>query len=619
MKKLFIALMMMVCHTALWAQVIIPTPREMNVDRAEKVSLTSTRERIDRHAKLPDEGYTLRIRDGKAVLTSKTEQGMVWARQTLAQLRDEEGLYPQVTIRDWPAFAIRGFMHDTGRNYRPVELLKKDLDLFSFYKLNVFHWHLTDNPGWRIESKAYPQLNAPENMKKGRNEGTFYTYDEIRDVISYARERGITVIPEIDMPGHSEYFKKTFGFTMASAEGMKVLEDCLREFFEEIPRDLCPYMHIGSDEVKVDNPEEFIAFLEKLVTSDGRTPIVWAPGLKASPTTISQVWAVEIGRDMEKKPYDVPFIDSYNGYLNNGNVIWNVTQQLLHTFCTTDKGNDLCLGSIKCLWNDLRLDDKSLLMPFNGCPAAVASFAEGIWQGGKNMPINDTSLMPAKGSPYDLRIADWERRFSYHRDHFLTDWDTRWVANSQMTWRVALPERRGADPDKMTWVEARGGCLNMGAIARKNNVKLTNSMDAWAETKLYAERDTVIRAIVGFDSACRSNRISSGIGEQGYWEADGRLFVGDVEVFPPVPWKEPGKYNYPHNAWSDPYSEMPYTLEQLFWMREPAYLPLKAGWNTIRLYCPRLLNWRDWYVTFLPVTLSPDGRLSEAQGIRCYD
>ena len=616
MKRLFLVLFLTVLHMPMWAQVIIPAPQEMHIDREGKVSVTTTQERLNRHAKLPDEGYTIRISAGKAVLTAKTEQGMIWARQTLAQLRDEDGLYPQVTIKDWPAFPIRGFMHDTGRNFRPVELLKKDLDLFSFYKLNVFHWHLTDNPGWRIECKAYPQLNAPENMKKGRKEGSFYTYDEIRDVIRYARERGIMIIPEIDMPGHSEYFKNTFGFGMATEEGMQVLEACLKEFLKEIPRDLCPYIHIGSDEVKIDDPEGFMRFTEGIVKGDGRTPIAWGMGLPASESTVLQVWRVEQGRDIEKDGIQVPFIDSYNGYLNNGNVIWNTTKQLLHTFCSTDKAYANSLGSILCLWNDLRIDDQTLLMAHNGCPSAVAAFAEGIWRGGENEPIDKTKLMPERGTKSFERVADWERRFSYHRDHFLTDWNTRWVANSQMTWRVTLPERRGADINKMKWVEARGGCVDVAEIAYVNKVKCTNSMDAWAETKLYAERDTVIRAVIGFEATCRSNRISYGIGEQGYWEADGRVLVGDQEVFPPLPWKEPGKYHYPQDAWKDPYSEMPYTNEQLFWMREPAYVPLKAGWNTIRLYCPRLYKQRDWCFTFLPVTVADDGRLSEVQGIK---
>lgn len=616
MKRILLTTLLAAFTLSAWAQAVIPAPKEMNVEREGKVRITATRERIDSKSDLPDEGYTVRISGNKAVLTSKTEQGMIWARRTLAQLRDEDGLYPQVSIRDWPAFPIRGFMHDTGRNFRPVELLKKDLDLFSFYKLNVFHWHLTDNPGWRIECKAYPQLNEAQNMRKGRSEGSFYTYDQIRDVIRYARERGIMVIPEIDMPGHSEYFNDTFGFGMATDEGMKVLETCLREFFEEIPRDLCPYFHIGSDEVRVDDPEGFMKFCERLVLGDGRTPVAWYPGLPSSGGTISQIWTGIAGMEAEKNGTGGPFIDSYNGYLNNGNVIWNTTQQLLHTYCGTGEASDMRLGSILCLWNDLRIDDQTLLLPHNGCPATVASFAEGIWRGGENLPFEETSLMPEKGTRHFDRVADWEQRFIYHRDHFLTEYDTRWAANSNMTWRVTLPERRGTDPDRMQWVEERGGSINLEAVALGNNMKLTNSMDAWAETEIYAERDTVIRAVIGFEATCRANRISYGIGEQGYWEADGRVFAGDEEVFPPLPWNEPGGYQFTRNVWEMPYSEMPYTEEQLFWMREPAYVPLKSGWNTIRLYCPRLYRQRDWCFTFIPVTVSGDGRLSEVQGVK---
>lgn len=597
------------------AQMIIPAPREMRVERAKKVHVTAVVERLDRQADLPDEGYAIRIRGHKAVLTAKTAQGMVWARQTLAQLRDADGRYPQVSLRDWPAFPIRGFMHDTGRNFRPVAWLKKDLDLFSFYKLNVFHWHLTDHPGWRIESKAYPMLNAPENMRAGRSEGCYYTYDDIREVIRYARERGITVIPEIDMPGHSAYFTHTFGFDMASAAGKQVLATCLREFFREIPREMCPYFHIGSDEVRVDDPEGFMAFCERLVIADGRIPIAWHPGLPPSGQTIRQVWTAAAGTQVESDAGGAPFIDAYSGYLNNGNVLWNPTQQLLHTFCGTDTASAVHRGAVLCLWNDLRIDDPSLLMPHNGGPATVAAFAEGIWQGGRHRPIDDTALMPERDTPDYARIADWERRFIYHRDHFLPSWDTRWVQGSQLSWRVSVPERRGADRDKMKWVEARGGVINLEAIAQRYGAPLTNSMDAWVETRLYAERDTVIRAIIGFEATCRANRISYGIGEQGHWEADGRVFVGDEEVFPPLPWQEPGKYQFTYDVWGPPESEMPYTKEQLFWMREPAFVPLKAGWNTVRLYCPRLYRQRDWCVTFLPVTVNADGRLNEAQGI----
>ena len=104
-------------------------------------------------------------------------------------------------------------MHDTGRNFQTIEMLKETIDLMSLYKINYFHWHLTDNPAWRIECKVYPQLNDAQYQRPGRDCGKFYTYDEIRELIAYAKERGITVMPEIDMPGHSAYFRNAFGFS----------------------------------------------------------------------------------------------------------------------------------------------------------------------------------------------------------------------------------------------------------------------------------------------------------------------------------------------------------------------------------------------------------------------
>ncbi|MBQ1224770.1 MAG: family 20 glycosylhydrolase, partial [Alistipes sp.] len=176
------------------AQVVIPTPVEMTQKGGQKVKITRVDAAVDSSLKLPDEGYTLEINGTSAILRAKTEQGLVWANSTLAQLKDEDGLVPVVKIKDYPAFPIRGFMNDCGRNFRPVHLLKEDIDLLSFYKMNVFHWHLTDNPAWRIESKAYPVLNAARYHQQTRNAGMFYTYDEIREVMRYAKERGFKLL-----------------------------------------------------------------------------------------------------------------------------------------------------------------------------------------------------------------------------------------------------------------------------------------------------------------------------------------------------------------------------------------------------------------------------------------
>ena len=177
----FLALTMMV--GILSAQELIPTPVEVSYKGNKRVRIETIDAKVDSSLNLPEEGYTLEIKGTTALLRAKTAQGMVWAKATLAQLHDREGLVRVAKIKDYPAFPIRGFMHDTGRNFRPVEVIKKELDLFSAYKLNVFHWHLTDNPAWRIESRCYPQLNDPKYCPAERNPGKFYTYDEPRRVL----------------------------------------------------------------------------------------------------------------------------------------------------------------------------------------------------------------------------------------------------------------------------------------------------------------------------------------------------------------------------------------------------------------------------------------------------
>lgn len=596
---------------------LIPAPKEIRTVGEKRTRIKSVDVKIDKGMDLPPEGYTLTVRANKALIRAKDAQGATWGRATLGQLIDADGTAPLVAVRDWPAFPIRGFMHDTGRNFRSVDMLKRELDLMSSYKLNYFHWHLTDYPAWRIESKAFPVLNDPQYQRPGRDVGEFYTYDEIRDIIAYARERGITVLPEIDMPGHSTYFNSAFGFGMASEAGMKVLETCLNEFFSEIG-DECPYIHIGSDEVHVDNPHEFMAFCENMVKASGRTPVAWNPGLPASSSTVTQVWSLGMGKDLESgKVSDHPYIDSYMGYLNNRHPIDNTARYFMHTNCGKSRADSLALGGVLCLWNDIRVADKSLTFPHNGMPEGMLAYSESIWCGGKRSSMDDEGAVPLAGTDGYDRLREFEDRMAYHRDHLLYDWDMRWVANAGIPWRVTLPQRRGTPVEQMAWVPAQGGVIDIQKVCADNGVECLPSMDAWASTDIFVERDTVITAWVGFDAPSRSNRISDGIGSQGFWEAQGRLFSNDVEVFPPKPWNEPGRHRYIYPTWHKPEpEETPYTNEQLCWMREPARVPLKAGWNGIMLYCPRVFENINWVVTFIPVTVDANGHVSEATGLK---
>ncbi|HRX84052.1 MAG TPA: beta-N-acetylhexosaminidase [Phycisphaerae bacterium] len=166
--------------------------------------------------KLGEEGYALTI-DGNGVrMTAPAAHGLFYAVQTIRQLADgaaadadgtrNNGLQlPCVRIVDQPRFAWRGMHLDVCRHFMPLEFVKKYIDLLAYHKMNVFHWHLTEDQGWRIEIKQYPRLTefSAWRMEDGKRYGGFYTQDEVREVLAYARQRFVTVVPEIEMPGHA--------------------------------------------------------------------------------------------------------------------------------------------------------------------------------------------------------------------------------------------------------------------------------------------------------------------------------------------------------------------------------------------------------------------------------
>ena len=173
---------------------------------------------LDARAGIPAEGYRLRVAEHEAELTAGDESGIFYGLQTLLQMADADGNIPCAEIEDYPRYGYRGLHLDVCRHFFPVEFVKGYLDRMAAAKLNRFHWHLTDDQGWRIEIKRYPRLTQvgawrsksqigsyeekPATFEFGRY-GGFYTQDEIREVVAYAAERYITVIPEIEMPGHS--------------------------------------------------------------------------------------------------------------------------------------------------------------------------------------------------------------------------------------------------------------------------------------------------------------------------------------------------------------------------------------------------------------------------------
>lgn len=221
-----------------------------------------------------DESYIIEVSKEKALLSAETDLGILRGLETILQLltADQDGYFiPALSIEDRPRFPWRGLMIDCARHFQPLEVIKRNLDGMAAVKLNVFHWHLTDDQGFRVESKVFPRLH------QCGSHGNYYTQEQIREVITYADERGIRVIPEFDLPGHTSSW--VLGYPeLASAPGPYLPEitfgikdtvlnpaqeetyNFLETFFQEMAS-LFPdeYIHIGGDETNgkqwLANPE----------------------------------------------------------------------------------------------------------------------------------------------------------------------------------------------------------------------------------------------------------------------------------------------------------------------------------------------------------------------------
>ncbi len=258
---------------------VIPEPQEVRLLGGRSDAGSCVRKDVT-DSTLSEEEYRLRIKNGILTVTASSERGFLYAGQTLRQLRDSDGMYPDVEIRDWPRFRYRGMHLDCARHFFSVDEVKRYLDIMALHKLNVLHWHLTDDQGWRIEIKSWPRLTEVGAWRKGdrlgragtdigpddKPYGGFYTQDELRSIVSYAAGLGIDIMPEIDLPGHTlaalasypdlgctggPYEVWAYGgisqdvLCAGSETTFGFIEDVLTEVMDIFPYE---YIHIGGDE-----------------------------------------------------------------------------------------------------------------------------------------------------------------------------------------------------------------------------------------------------------------------------------------------------------------------------------------------------------------------------------
>jgi hexosaminidase len=242
---------------------------------------------------LGDEGYTLDVKPGVVTITSSAPAGAFYGVQSFRQLlpaeifrsapvKGVEWTAPAVSVTDRPRFKWRGMHLDVARHFMPKEFVKKYIDLLALHKLNTFHWHLTDDQGWRLEIKKYPRLtevgawrnqtlighanrDSTNNRYDGKPHGGFYTQDDAREIVAYAKERFVRVVPEIEMPGHAQAAIAAYPYLGNFGDTVKVwdqwgvtpwifnpsdttiafLKDVLTEVIGIFPSE---YIHIGGDE-----------------------------------------------------------------------------------------------------------------------------------------------------------------------------------------------------------------------------------------------------------------------------------------------------------------------------------------------------------------------------------
>lgn len=219
-----------------------------------------------------NEAYRLTVSPTHILLEAADEAGLFYAQETVLQLaRAGKGKIKACVIEDSPRYAWRGFMLDESRHFFGKEKVKKYLDIMASLKLNVFHWHLTDETGWRIEIKRYPKLTtegAIGNWSDSKAPARYYTQQEIKEIVAYAAERHITVIPEFDMPGHATSVCRAYPEISGGGEGRWqhfTFHPCKEETYEFISNVMdeliqlfpAPYIHVGGDEVHFGNQSWF--------------------------------------------------------------------------------------------------------------------------------------------------------------------------------------------------------------------------------------------------------------------------------------------------------------------------------------------------------------------------
>ena len=587
-----------------------------------------------------DEGYSIKAgSDGLLVIRAGSYGGFFNALQTFRQMVVSNGntfAIPCGSIGDHPAFPIRGVMLDVGRYYLSIPFIKQIVRNLSAYKINFLHLHLTDNPAWRVRIDKYPELTSPEFHWKTRLPGRFYTKDELKDLVNYCSSLNVRVVPEIDMPGHSEPFTKAMGVNMQTLKGLNIVKDVIDEVAEVFPD---RYFHIGSDEVHV-RMKEFVPEVARHVREKGKEVVVWFPGCVPDSKAVFMCWGEnEAGASLKK---DAKYIDCNGFYVDWMDAQSGVYQVFFQQPCEVPKSDGNALGSVFSVWCDGALsNEKRILEQYPFYPCAL-TFAERVWKGRKEKRKDLMAKLPQKGTKEWKEFSDFEDRLIHHRDHFFRSMPFAYVKQANIKWKLIGPFNHHGKNDtvfgpekrirnsyeheggKLEWLNtaAYGGAIHfrhLYAMFNMHNGKFR--LDHWPTLMspllgkepgtCYAltyvaspkEQDVFLmfglNGMWGHSGGYRTARAP----EQGSWDfSGGDIRLNDKRVDPPawpfksLPWEGWGKGRIEHS---------PLTWEGYFF-RPPVRIHLRKGLNRI-LVKSVFGHWkgddgeRKWFFCCIPV------------------
>lgn len=556
-------------------------------------------------AKFQEEAYHLSITRKGILLEATTPKGMYWGRQTLEQLKytkNKKTWVPQCDITDWPAFRIRGFMHDVGRSYIPVEELKREISLLSRYKINVFHWHLTENQAWRLECKKYPQLNAPENME--REKGKYYTLEEARLLVEFCKQHQVLLIPEIDMPGHSAAFERTFNTDMQSEKGTQILKDIIDEVCATFD---VPYLHIGTDEVQFTNPD-FVPMMVKYIRDKGKKVISYNPGWNYKPGEIdmTQLWSYR-----GKAQKGIPAIDCRYHYANHFDTYADLVAMFNSRIYNQPEGSDDLAGCIVAFWNDRFIDNTPQLLAENNFYTYMLTLAERAWRGGGNCYFDGKGTLLWEDEPEQLAaFKEFEHRLLWQKKTWLKEVPFPYVRQTQSEWQITDAFPNGGDLTKVFPPEQQEDSVYQyegktyktrkiigngiylrhvwGTLVPGFYANPLENHTAYATRWIYSPKERKAKLALEFQNYSRSE--SDLAPRQGTWDYKcSRAWINGKEIMPPV-WE---------NTNTERSNEI--TLKNENYMSRPAIdITLKKGWNKLMLKLPvgkfssketRLVKW----------------------------